>query len=122
MEANNGVNRLRQITIGAGVLAVFIAATNCSRPEPPSPIVQKAEAAGAGDLSTTSDASIAQWLAKNPNVAKDIEALCKPVRKSASATWGDTTEGRLCKASGRIAFFAPSETTSDDRKFGAGNH
>ena len=108
--------------IGVGVLAGFIAATNCSRSEPPSPIVQKAEAAGAGDLSTTSDSSIAQWLAKNPTVAKDIEGLCKPVRKSASATWGDTTEGRLCKASGRIAFFTPSQTTSDDRKFGAGNH
>lgn len=48
--------------------------------------------------------------------------MCRPVRKSASATWGDTTEGRLCKASARVAFFAPSQTTGDDRKFGAGNH
>ena len=116
------MNRLRQAVIGAAALALFFAVTNCSRPGLPSPIVQKAEAAGAGDLATTSDASISQWLAKNPNVAKEIEALCKPVRKSASATWGDTTEGRLCKASGRAAFFAPSQTTSDDRKFGAGNH
>ena len=114
--------RLRQIMIGVGVFAGSFGLTNCSRPGPPSPIVQKAEAAGAGDLATTSDASISQWLAKNPKVAKEIEDLCKPVRKSASATWGDTTEGRLCKASGRVAFFAPSQTTSDDRKFGAGNH
>jgi hypothetical protein len=104
------------------VLLGFIAAMGCSRPEPPSPIVQKAEAAGAGNLTTTSDASMAQWLAKHPDVARDLEGLCKPVRQSASANWGDTTEGRLCKASGRIAFFAPSKTTGDDRKFGAGNH
>jgi len=116
------VIRLRQIMIGVGVLTGSFGLTNCSRPGPPSPIVQKAEAAGAGDLTATSDASISQWLAKNPNVAKEIEGMCKPVRTSASATWGDTTEGRLCKASGRIAFFAPSKTTGDDRKFGAGNH
>jgi hypothetical protein len=119
---HNGVIRLKQIIFAAGLLAGSFGLTNCSRPGPPSPIVQKAQAAGAGDLATTSDASMSQWLAKNPNVAKEIEGMCKPVRKSASATWGDTTEGRLCKASGRVAFFAPSQTTGDDRKFGAGNH
>lgn len=114
--------RLRKMMVSGCLLAGSFGLTSCSRPGPPSPIVQKAEAAGAGDLAATSDASIAQWLAKNPNVAKEIETMCKPVRKSASATWGDTAEGRLCKASGRAAFFAPSQTTSDDRKFGAGNH
>lgn len=116
------MNRLKQVVIGAGVLMGLTAATNCSRPEQPSPIVQKAEAAGAGNLSTASEASMAQWLAKNPGVARDIEGMCKPVRSSSSATWGDTTEGKLCKASGRIAFFAPSQTKGDDRKFGAGTH
>ncbi len=70
----------------------------------------------------SSERSMAQWLAKHPDVAKDIEGMCKPVRTSAEAAWGETTEGKLCKASGRIAFFAPSQTKGDDRKFGAGNH
>ena len=116
------MNRFKQVTIGTCVLLGLIGATDCSRPEPSSQIVQKAEAAGSGDLSTTSEASMGQWLAKHPEVARDIEGMCKPVRKAASASWGDSTEGRLCKASGRIAFFAPSQTTSDDRKFGVGNH
>jgi hypothetical protein len=115
------VNRFKQVTIGTCVLWGLIAALDCSRPEPPSPIVQKAEASGSGDLATASEASIGQWLAKHPDVARDIEGMCKPVRKSASATWGNSTEGRLCTASGRIAFFAPSQTTGDDRKFGVGN-
>ena len=116
------MNRLKQVGLGMGVLFGLTAATSCSRPEPPSPIVQRAEAAGAGDLSTSSDASVGQWLGKHPEVARDIEGMCKPVRSSASATWGETTEGKLCKASGRIAFFAPTQTKGDDRKFGAGNH
>jgi hypothetical protein len=115
------VNRLKQVVLGIGVSFGLTTATSCSHPEPPSAIVQKAESAGAGDLGGSSESSMAQWLAKNPGVATDIEALCKPVRSSATASWAHTTEGRLCKASGRVAFFAPSQTKGDDRKFGAGN-
>ncbi len=116
------MNRLRQFLIAGGVIVGLTAATNCSRSEQPSPIVAKAEASGAGDLSAASEGSMAQWLAKHPEVARDVEGMCKPVRSAASAAWGDTTEGKLCKASGRIAFYAPSQTKGDDRKFGAGNH
>ena len=116
------MTRLQQLGLRIGVLIGLMATVSCSRSEPASQIVQRAESAGAGDLTVSSELSMAQWLAKNPDVAKDIEGMCKPVRTSAGAAWGETTEGKLCKASGRIAFFAPSQTKGDDRKFGAGNH
>ena len=112
----------RKSALVLSILAVMVAGMSCSRPEPASAIVAKAQAAGAGNLSDTSEASMVQWLAKHPDVSRQVEEMCKSVRPSAPAAWGDTTEGHLCRALARAAFFAPSTTTGDHRAYGAGNH
>jgi hypothetical protein len=106
----------------AGFILVIALDMGCSRPEPPSAIIQKAQAAGAGDLSGASEPSMAQWRSKHPETAREIEGMCKSVRPSAAAKWKDTTEGRLCAASARVAFYAPSQTKGDERTFGVGTH
>ena len=116
------MNQWKRGLIGSGTLMVLMVGIECSRPQPASAIVTKAQAAGAGDLSGTSEESMVKWLAKHPDVSRQIEEMCKSVRPSATAAWGDTTEGHLCRASGRVAFFAPSTTTGDHRAYGAGNH
>jgi hypothetical protein len=96
------------------------AMSSCGRAEPPSPIVQIAEQAGAGDLSATSGSSIHDWLGKHRDVADRIEAQCQPVRQTAAATWGDTTEGRLCGAAHELAFFRSAPAKGDGRTFRPG--
>ena len=75
----------------------------CTRPEPPSEIVQRAQAAGAGDLSTASVSSTEDWMRKHMDVAVEIDTMCKPVRVRANAEWGDTTEGKVCLAARNVA-------------------
>jgi hypothetical protein len=91
--------------------------------DPPSEIVARAQTAGSGHLSpAVSVNSIVQWLAKNRGPATEIESLCVAARVTASATWGDTTEGHLCSASQQVAFFRMPEggITSDHQSFGTG--
>ena len=88
-------------------LVIVVAASimiGCSAlKETPSPIVQKAEACGAGDLSTTSPASVQDWFGKHRDCAVAVDGMCKPVREKATAQWTDSTEGRVCTAARNIA-------------------
>ena len=81
----------------------------CTKKEPPSPIVQKLEAAGAGDLSAASVNSIQQWLQQHEQLALQVKKDCEQVRKSGNtpANWGDTTEGRVCTAAANTSFYHP---------------
>jgi hypothetical protein len=108
----------------AGALAAIVGTVGCQRAEPPSAIVQKAQDAGAGDLSTASTDSILQWLGQHRHVAVDIDKMCVAVRGNAPANWGDTTEGRLCTAARQLAFTnpPPGGVKSDGRTFRPGTH
>ena len=103
-------------------LSVFVVGltSSCGRQEPPSPIVQFAEQAGAGDLSAASGSSIHDWLGKHRDVADRVDTLCQPVRRTAAATWGDSTEGRLCGAAHELAFFRSAPAKGDGRTFRPG--
>jgi hypothetical protein len=103
-------------------LSVFVVAStsSCGRSEPPSPIVQFVEQAGAGDLSGASGSSIHDWLGKHRDVADQTDTLCQPVRQRASATWGDSTEGRVCGAAHELAFFRSAPAKGDGRTFRPG--
>ncbi len=103
-----------------GLTAALLFCMSCSRQEPRSRIVEKAEKAGAGDLSTASSPAMQQWLGKHREVAIGIETICKPVRQSATAQWADTTEGRLCAASRELAFFRSAPARGDGRVFRPG--
>jgi hypothetical protein len=88
-------------------LAILVAASimiGCSGlKELPSPIVQKAEACGAGDLSKASPAAVQDWLGKHRDCAVAVDGMCKPVREKATAQWTDSTEGRVCTAARNVA-------------------
>src|SRR3712207_7878387 len=46
--------------------------------EPVSPIVEKARAAGAGDLANASAPSMEEWLRKHRDLAVDLDKMCGP--------------------------------------------
>ena len=62
--------------------------------QPPSAIVKRAEACGAGDLSATSGPALQDWFGKHRDCAVAVDALCKPVREKAAAAWSDSSEGQ----------------------------
>ena len=56
--------------------------------EPNSPIVQKAEACGAGSLADTSLVAVQDWFGKHRDCAVAVDGMCKPVREKAPAVDG----------------------------------
>lgn len=85
-----------------------------------SKIVEKLEKAGAGDVSAVSKESLRAWLVKNDQLAHEVDEMCKPIRETAEAAWGDTVEGRVCTVAHEIAMVrAPSDVKSDGRTFRA---
>jgi len=94
--------------------------TGCSViTEPPSAIVQKAQACGAGDLAAASTSAIQDWFSKHRECAVTIEAMCKPVRNAAPAAWADSTEGRVCTSARSIAQWV-RKASQDHERFQAG--
>jgi P-type conjugative transfer protein TrbJ len=75
-------------------------------------------------LPSASNDSIRQWLGQHRSVAAEIESMCAAVRGNAPASWGDTTEGRLCAAAHQLAFTTtpPGGVKSDGRTFRPGTH
>jgi hypothetical protein len=114
---------VRWIETIVGFAAIF-GTVGCQRAEPPSTIVQRAQDAGAGDLSTASTDSIRQWLGQHRPVGVEIDKMCAPVGGNAPANWGDTAEGRLCTAARQLAFTnpPPGGVKSDGRTFRPGTH
>jgi hypothetical protein len=80
------------------VLVLDLVMCSCKKKEPPSAIVEKVEAAGAGELSSASFDSIEQWFLKHQDVAWQTKKACMPLREKAPAGWVETTEGRVCEA------------------------
>jgi hypothetical protein len=93
------------------ILVTLLALTGCTTKteEPVSPIVEKARAAGAGDLASASAPSIEEWLRKHRELAVDLDTMCSPARQSGDAKWLDSTEGRLCMAARNAAMYAPKK-------------
>jgi len=87
--------------------------------EPPSPIVQKAEACGAGPLAGTSTVAVQDWFGKHRDCAVAVDVMCKPVREKAAAQWTDSTEGRVCVAARGIAQWV-RKPSDDHEKFESG--
>src|ERR1700728_581903 len=79
--------------------------------EPASPIVQKAEACGAGPFADTSTLAVQDWFGEHRDCAVAVDAMCKPIREKSEAQWMDSTEGRVCVAARNIAQWVrkPSE-------------
>lgn len=112
-----------QMVARAILLGAVVACWGCSfeTAEPKSAIVKKVEAAGSGDLKGLSAQNMQQWLAKHRELAIEVEAMCKPVRQSATAKWTESTEGRLCNASATLAAWRFTPQQGDGKTYKSGS-
>ena len=88
--------------------------------EPPSEIVQKVEAAGAGNPRAASQESIEDWFRKHVEFGVEVRDQCRPIREKAPATWSSTTEGRVCNAANVASVFNFKERKGDGKVYEAG--
>lgn len=100
--------------------ASLIVLAGCSVAERPSAIVQRAEAAGSGKLTSASVQGMQAWLERHRDLAVDLDRMCAPVRQKADAQWLDSTEGRLCTASRNVAMSTFKRLEGDHKTYGAG--
>jgi hypothetical protein len=112
---------MNDLRLLAGFALIIACLSGCGKNERPSPIVQKVESAGSGPLAGIPEAGMEQWLRQHRDVARDVDSMCAPVRQTATADWGNTTEGRLCAASRQVAFFsAPPAVTNSGKTYAPG--
>ena len=100
--------------------ALLIMMAGCSVSERPSAIVQRAEAAGSGNLASASVQGMQAWLERHRDLGAELDRMCAPVRQKADAQWLDSTEGRLCTASRNVAMSTFKRLESDHKTYGAG--
>ena len=99
------------------ILVLVAAATGWKKTEPPSPIVQKVEDTGSGDLSQASTNSINDWFNKHQDLANEIKKECLQAQDAKSANWRDTTEGRVCSAAISSTMIGNEPIRTDDKKY-----
>ena len=99
------------------LIALLLLLGGCSQ-EPATPIIQRVEKDGAGDVRAASAESIQNWMqTKGSQYAQEIWAMCEPVRAKAPATWADSTEGRICNAANAVRLWGKVRVGSDPRKY-----
>ncbi len=111
------MQQLRKSWVAYGCLVVLTGLFACSCRETRSPIVQKVEQAGSGDLAGVSKDGMREWLGKHKDLAYQVDEMCKPARPKATAQWSDSTEGRLCTAARELAFWRSGPVTSDGKTY-----
>ena len=106
---------MKSLLIGAAAIMIGCSGVR----EPPSSIVQRAEACGAGNLAGSSSVAVQEWFGKHQDCAVAVDGLCKPVRERATAQWTDSTEGRVCTAARNVAQWI-RKPSSDHQTFESG--
>jgi hypothetical protein len=114
------MRQLRKRALAYACLVALMGLCACSRPEPRSTIVEKVEQAGSGNLATVPKDGMREWLGKHKEVSYQVDEMCKPVRRNATAQWTESTEGRLCAAARELAFWRSRPVTSDDKTYSPG--
>lgn len=97
----------------------MLALASCAHKEPRSEIVERAEQAGAGDVTSASAFAVEDWMRKHKDVAVQLNAMCAPIREKAPANWGDSTEAKVCTAA-RNAAMSTYKYPSDDKTYHSG--
>jgi hypothetical protein len=103
------------------LLVGFLMLAACTRlSERRTPLVEKVEKAGAGDLSTASSDAMTRWLEDHQQIAAEVNQECEPLRVKATAAWNNSTEGRLCQAAAVAKFFNSTPSKGDGKTYQAG--
>jgi hypothetical protein len=68
-----------------------------------SAVVREVEAAGSGNLDTSTADGLKDFFGNHPKLANKISAECVPFAKKADAHWVETAEGRTCLAAHAMA-------------------
>ena len=112
------MNRRSAIKI-ASVVGLTAAGAGCDWPwerkEAPSPIVERVEHAGAGDVRHASDLAVRQWFSAHSDLAVEINRMCAQ-RPHDSGIPGPT-EARVCAAAAPVAFFHYTPTEKEGKSF-----
>jgi hypothetical protein len=103
----------------AAVIGLAAAGAGCEWPwerkEAPSPIVERVEHAGAGDVRHASDLAVRQWFSAHSDLAVEINRMCAQ-RPHDSGIPGPT-EARVCAAAAPVAFFHYTPTEKEGKSF-----
>ena len=112
------MNRRSAIKI-ASVVGLTAAGAGCDWPwerkEAPSPIVERLERAGAGDVRHASDLAVRQWFSAHSDLAVEINRMCAQ-RPHDSGIPGPT-EARVCAAAAPAAFFHYTPTEEKGKSY-----
>src|SRR5260370_27196373 len=95
---------MNQVMIVGSLFTVIISITGCAR-EPRTAVVEKVEQGGCGPLSGVTTDAIQKCLAERRQLAIEVDQMCIPIRKTATAQWNDSTEGRVCTAARNLALW-----------------
>jgi hypothetical protein len=87
----------------AASVLLFSGCKPAQRASSDSQIIQEVEAAGSGPVESASVQSLFAWFEQHTHLANQINKQCEQVKKTASATWGDSPEGRVCEAASQTA-------------------
>jgi hypothetical protein len=84
-----------------------------------SEIVAKYRAAGGGDPDGATAQQISVWLSQKEHegVRKELTPPCEARRKTASADWMNSDEGRICSGLAQANMFAPSKINKKGTAF-----
>ena len=103
----------------AAVIGLAAAGAGCEWPwerkEAPSPIVERVEHAGAGDVRHASDLAVRQWFSAHSDLAVEINRMCAQ-RPHDSGIPGPT-EARVCAAAAPVAFFHYTPTEKEGKPY-----
>jgi hypothetical protein len=112
------MNRRAVIKI-ASVVWLAAAGAGCEWPwerkEAPSPIVERVEHAGAGDLRHASELALRQWFSAHSDLAVEINRMCAQRKMDADAP--GPTEARVCAAAAPVAFFHYTPTEKKGKSY-----
>jgi len=80
-------------------------------------IVDKVEQGGCGSLNGVSTDAIQKCLAAHRQLAIEVDEMCRPIREKATAQWNDSTEGRICGAARKLAFWRSAPVQGDGKTY-----
>ena len=112
------MNRRAVIKI-ASVVGLAAAGAGCEWPwerkEAPSPIVERVEHAGAGDVRHASDLAVRQWFSAHSDLAVEINRMC--AQRPRDSGIPGPTEARVCAAAAPVAFFHYTPTEKEGKSY-----